>query len=160
LAIAIGIPFGLLCLFLFFSGSGENRIYSLYALGIIAALFLLTALFILIFYGGNYDAGFVIDNKGILCYTQAHQAKTNRIVNGLTVMLGVLTGKPSAVGAGMLAGTKQSTFLTWKKIKKVKYSPKKHVILLRGGFAESIAVFCTEENYLMVEAMIIAKIKV
>jgi hypothetical protein len=159
LTIAIGIPFGLLCIFLIFSNRGENRIYSMYALGMVATLFILTYLLIQVLYGGKYDVGFVIDDKGILCYTKSHQAKINRIVNGLTVVLGLLTGKPSAAGAGILAATKQSTFLNWKKIKKVKYSPKQHVIMIRGGFTESMAVFCTEENYPTVKAIFIAKIK-
>jgi hypothetical protein len=159
LALAIGLPFGLLCIFLFFAGSGENRIYSLYALGMIAALFILTYLLILVLYGGKYDVGFVIDNKGILCTTLPRQARTNRIINGLTVALGVLSGKPTVAGAGILAGTTQSVFLNWNAVKKVKYDPQQHVITLRGGVTESMAVFSTEENYDMVKAIIIGKIK-
>jgi hypothetical protein len=157
LAIAIGIPFGLLFIFLFIVSFGENRIYAFYALGVIAALFILTYLLILVLYGGKYDVGFVIDSQGILCYTQSHQAKTNRIVNGLTVVLGLLSSKPAAAGAGMLAGTKQSIFLKWNNIKKVKYSPKQHVIMLRSSLTESIALFCTEENYHTVEEIIKGK---
>jgi hypothetical protein len=65
LTIAIGIPFGLLCLFLFFSSNGENRIYAIYALSLIAMMFLLTYLLIILLYRGNYDAGFRLDTKGI-----------------------------------------------------------------------------------------------
>ncbi len=44
---------------------------------------------------GRYDAEFVLDRKGVLCRTQAKQAKKNRIVNALTVILGLLSGKPA-----------------------------------------------------------------
>lgn len=157
LTVALGIPFGLLCVFLFFSSSGKDRIY---ALGLIATLLLLTYLFIMLLYGGNYDVAFVLDDKGVLCYTQPRQAKKNRIVNGLAIVLGLLSGKPAVAGAGMLAGTKQSTFLEWRAIQKVKYAPKQQVILLRGGWTEKIAVFCTEDNYGEVKGVINGKIKV
>lgn len=156
LTVALGIPFGLLCVFLFFSSSGKDRIY---ALGLIATLLLLTYLFIMVLYGGNYDVAFVLDDKGVLCYTQPRQAKKDRIVNGLAIVLGLLSGKPAVAGAGMLAGTKQSTFLGWNNIRKVKYAPKQHVVILRGGWTEKIAVFCTKENYGEVKAVINGKIK-
>lgn len=156
LSVALGIPFGLLCLFLFFSSSGKDRIY---ALGLIATLLLLTYLFIMLLYGGNYDVAYVVDDKGVLSYTQPSQAKKNRIVNALAIVLGLLSGKPAVAGAGMLAGAKQSTFLGWSTIQKVKYAPKQHVIILRGGWTEKIAVFCTAENYREVKAVINGKLK-
>ncbi len=70
-----------------------------------------------------------------------------------------MSGKLAVAGAGMLANTKQSTFLKWNNIVKVKYAPKQQVIILRGGWTEKIAVFCTKENYREVEVVIKGKIK-
>lgn len=159
MGIAIGIPFGLLCVFLLVVSGKEKRIYGLYALGIIGALFLLTYILIKVLYGGKYDVGFVLDNNGILCYTQPSQANKNRIMNTLTVVLGLLSGKAAVAGAGLLAGTKQTAFLRWSKVQKVRYYPQKHVIMLRGGFTDRIAVFCLKENYMEVEAAIKEKLK-
>ena len=159
LGIAIGIPFGLLIIFLFLVSNDDNRIYSFYALGLIVVLFLLTYLFIMILYGGKYSVSFVVDENGILSFTQADQAKKNKIVNGLTVGLGLLSGKPGAAGAGMLADAKQSMQLKWKQVRKVKYEPNQQVILLRAGFTENIAVFCEQENYQQVEEFIKSKVK-
>ena len=149
LGIAIGIPFGLVALVIGFS-SGKS-VYTLYALGLIGLLIFLTWLFIMAVYRGKYEAEFVLDDKGVLCRTQAKQAKKNRIVNTMTVALGLLSGKPSAAGAGMLAQSRQEVFLQWKSITKVKYKPKSNTILMRGGWTESIALFCTAENYSQVE---------
>lgn len=154
LAIAIGVPFGVIIAVLLLAGRTSNSTDSLYALGLIGGLFLLTYLFIMIVYGGNYDAGFVIDNKGILCYTQKKQAKVNRIVNWLTIILGLLSRNPAAAGAGLLAQSRQSVLLKWNRIQRVEYNPRRRVIMVKGNFTETIAVFCTEENYSEVEGLI------
>ena len=154
LAIAIGIPFGLLFIFFFLISNPENRIYSFYAFGIILLLFLLTYLFIMLIYKGKYSVTFHMDDEGIRCITRADMAKKNRIVNGLTISLGLLAGKSSIAGAGILANSKQSVYLKWKQVKNVKYDPKHQSILLRSHPMESIGVFCTQENYSIVETYI------
>jgi hypothetical protein len=159
LGLAIGVPFGLLILVLFLSSNDRNRIYALYAVGLIVALLVLTYLFIMLFHGGKYDAGFVLDDKGVLCYTQRRQAVKNSIVNGLVVVFGLLSGKPAVAGAGILAGTKNRVFLKWSKVSHVKYDHSQQVVMLRGGLTENIAVFCTPENYALVEATIRRRLK-
>lgn len=155
LGIAIGIPFGLVAVIV---GLVSGKIlYSLYFLGLIAALLFLTWIFILVVYGGKYEVEFELDNKGVLCRTQAKQAKKNRIINGLTVFLGLFSGKLSAAGAGMTAQSRQEVFLKWSHITKVKYKPKSLTILLRGGWTENIALFCSAENYSQIEQVVILR---
>lgn len=152
LGLAIGIPFGLVALVIGLS-SGKS-VYTLYGLGFIVALLFFTWLFIMAIYRGRYEAEFVLDDKGILCRTQAKQAKKNRIINALTVVLGLLSSKPAAVGAGMMAQSRQEVFLKWNRVTKVKYKPNSRTILLRGGWTESIALFCTAENYEQIKAFV------
>lgn len=147
LGIAIGIPFGILIIFLIVWKAT-------YALILISALFLLTYLFIRIIWGGNYNVGFELDKTGIRNYTMEKQAKQNRVVNILTIIVGLLSGKYSAAGAGFLAQSKQDVFIRWRNIKKVKYIPASNTVMLRGGLTENIAVFCTPENYADVETYI------
>ena len=149
LGIAIGIPFGFVALVIGLA-SGKS-VYVLYGLGLIAALLFFTWLFIMAVYRGKYEAEFVLDDKGVLCRTQAKQAKKNRITNVLTVVLGLLSGKLAVAGAGMLAQSRQETFLKLNRVTKVKYKPKSHTILLRGGWTEQVALFCTGDNYSPVE---------
>lgn len=145
LGIAIGIPFGLVAPVIVLT-SGRSR-DTLYALGLIIALLFLTWLFIMLVYGGRYDAEFVLDDKGALCRTQAKQARKNRVINALTVALGLLSGRPAAAGAGMLAQAGQEVFIGWNHVRKVEYRPQSRTILLRGGWTEQIALFCTADNY-------------
>ncbi|WP_418556227.1 hypothetical protein [Hominenteromicrobium sp.] len=152
LGLAIGIPFGFVTLVIGLS-SGKS-IYTLYGLGLIAALLFFTWLFIMAVYRGKYEVEFVLDDKGVLCRTQAKQAKKNRIVNALTVILGLLTGKPAAAGAGMLAQSRQEVSLRWNRVTRAKYKPKSRTILLRGGWTENIALFCADDNYEQIEAFV------
>ncbi len=101
LGIGISIPFGLVALVIALV-SGRSR-DALYALGLIAGLLVLTWPFIMTAYRGKYRMELVLDNKGALCRTQTRQAKENRAINTLTVLLGLLLGKPAVAGSGMLA---------------------------------------------------------
>lgn len=157
LGIAIGIPFGIVALVIGFA-SGKS-VYTLYGLGMIAALMFFSWIFIMAFYRGKYEAEFIVDDKGVICRTQAAQVKKNRGVNALTVVLGLMSGKPSVAGAGMLAQARQEVFLRWKQVRKVKYKPNSHTILLRGGATENIALFCTEANYAQVEQEVMEQTK-
>ena len=135
LGIAIGIPFGLIALVIGLA-SGKS-VYAFYGLGPIAVLLFFTWIFIIVVYRGKYEAEFVLDDKGVLCRTQAKQAKKNRIVNAITVVLGLLSGKPAVAGAGTLAQSRQATF--------------------RGGWTEQVALFCTEDNYAPVEREVMTR---
>jgi hypothetical protein len=152
LGFAIGIPFGILIpVFLL------TKAY--YGLMLVAVLFLLTFLFIQLVWGGKYNVGFELDSNGIRNYTLEDQAKKNRIINSMAVVLGLLSGKPAVAGAGILANSRQDLLMKWKNIKKVKYLPNKHIVMVKGCFTENIAVFCTKDNYSEVEAFIRLKLE-
>ena len=157
MGIAIGIPFGLVALVIGFA-SGKS-VYALYGLGLIGALLFFTWLFIMAVYRGKYEAEFVLDDKGVLCRTQAKQAKKNRIVNILTVVLGLLSGKLTVAGAGLLAQSRQEVFVRWNRVTKVKYKPKSRTILLWGGWTEQLALFCMEEHYAEIEHEVMRQTK-
>jgi hypothetical protein len=157
LGIAIGVPFGLLVVILLLTA--KDGTYALYALYLIAALFLFTYLLIRILWRGKYDVSFIIDSKGIHCQTQQGQADKNRVLNALTVVLGLLSGKPAVAGAGILAQSRQSVLLKWSNIRKVRYASKQHVVVLRGGLTERMAVFCNADNYAQIEKLIQSKVK-
>lgn len=154
LGIAIGIPFGIVIAVIIVTAKGDVfGTDAKYALGLIALLFILTFLLIMIVYGAKYAPGFIVDETGIINYTQHKQAKRNRVLNGLLIALGAISGSPTAVGAGMIAQSRQVMRLNWGKVRKVRYDPKRCTILVNGGFTEKIAVFCTRENYAQVEAI-------
>lgn len=152
LGIAIGIPFGVLLIFLI-----ANKGY--YGAILVGLLLFLTWIFIMIFYGGKYKVEFILDKNGARCKTQKNQAKKNKTINRLTVVLGLLSGKPTAAGAGMLAQSRQDIFIKWNQITKVKYKQKKSIIILKAGIMNSIVLFCSNDNYIQAKAFIKCKTK-
>ncbi len=156
LGIAIGIPFGFVIVFLLISSGGSRD--TLYGVGLIILTLLLTYIFIRIVYGGMYQAEFAVDEKGIQCISQQGQERKNKIVNMLTVLAGFLSQKPAVAGAGILAEAKSHVFIPWENIRKVKYVDKEYVVIISGGLAENIALFCTRENYPLVKNAIRSKL--
>lgn len=140
LCIAIGIPFGAIIIIMLIS-----RAY--YGVLIVALTLLLTAILVLLIFKGTYDVHFVINQKGILCKSQKQQAKRVRKLVAITIILSFFASNPTAAGAGMLSGNRTEVFIPWKTIRKIKLLDKQNCIMIYGGFAENIAVFCTNENY-------------
>jgi hypothetical protein len=160
LALSMGIPFGILILvIIFLSGGNIMATDTKYALLMIAILFVFTFIFIMIIYKGKYAPGFIINNEGIINYTQRSQGKKNRIINTLTIFLGIFSKNFSAAGAGVLAQSRQTEKIKWKEIKEVKYYPTRHTILVYGGFTQKIAIFCTKDNYSLIEKTMKERIK-
>ncbi len=152
LSFAFGLPFGILGLVLLIVVDDWSDL--LYPSLLIGALFCCTWLFILIFWRGRYEVESILDATGVRCRTQKAQAKKNIIINTIAVILGLFMGKPGVAGAGMLAQARQDQQIRWKNIRKVQRHPKSNTILVHGGFAEHLAIFCTAENYTEVDQMV------
>lgn len=160
LGMAIGIPFGILILFLFVISKGDILGTDVkYAFLLIGLLFFFTFLLTMALYGGKYAPGFVVDEKGVTNYTQNKQRKRNKLINGLLVFFGLMGGNLTAAGIGFIADSRQVMRILWKNVRYIKYDSKHHTIVIKGGIAEKIAVFCTEENYSEVEAFIKMKLE-
>ncbi len=155
LGIAVGLPFGFVIAFILISSGWSKD--SLYAAAFIIAALLFTYLLIKAVYGGKYEAEFAVDEKGIYCRTEEKQAVKNRLLNVLTVLAGIFSGKPAVSGAGLLAQSKNRVFIPWKNVSKIKYIEKDFVILINGRFTEKIALFCTRDNYSEIERIIKGK---
>ncbi len=133
--------------------------YTLYAIGLVFTLFLLTYIFIRFLYDGKYALRYIIDNNGIYSYTEEAQSKKNHIINKLTIILGMFSNKPTVMGAGVLANSRQNTMIKWRNIRRIKLYPSYRTIMVYGGIGENVGVFCTKENYNEVECFIKSKIR-
>ncbi|HZK10449.1 MAG TPA: hypothetical protein VFD08_05200 [Clostridia bacterium] len=140
LALAIGIPFGILCLVLLV-------IEAYYGLAMVGGALVLAFVLVLLIFRGTYDVLFSLDEEGITCENQNKQKKRVGQMAAVTTLLGLVAKNPTTVGTGMMAGVRIKERLLWKKVKKVKYLDRQRTIMLRAGWGESIAVFCREENY-------------
>lgn len=58
----------------------------------------------------------------------------------------------------MLAQSRQSESVKWRDVRKTEFHPGQCTIIVHGAFAQQIAVFCTPDNYPVVEAFLISKL--
>jgi hypothetical protein len=124
-------------------GSVENAL--LMALGLFTFFFviwIITAIVVDLI--GGFQAKYLITTKGI--YFES--GKVEKATANAAVVVGALTGSSGAAGAGLLARSEQSSFIDWKRVKKVTVRPSSRVITVRGGFgSKPIGLYCTEENF-------------
>lgn len=114
LAAVVGAPFGLVVLAL------------LIRLGILVRPFIgidmLVGLLPIAAVKGRYAA--VLSSIGHPQPDAAKQARSNRIMNGLLVLYGLVAGQPTFAGVGLLAQSRQSVFIKWSKMKTIKMYPR------------------------------------
>lgn len=146
LGIAIGIPFGLLGLWLLAMAIKGDRGAG-YGLLLLGATFLLTYLFLRLMYGGVYQVIFSLDEEGAHEEMQAGQRKISRWINGLACFLGFLSKNPTASGAALLATSAQERSIRWKNVRRIQCHERQRTILLVGPPGHSIALFCDAQNY-------------
>ena len=147
LGIAIGIPFGVLVIFLI-----AIRAYNgIFLIGIAFALAFLLIAFI---FRGTYDVRYELTDGGISCFTQKSQEKKVKILSILTALFGLFKSNPTVTGAGLLSYNSTKVKIPFIHIRKIKYFESKRLIMIYGGFTENMALFCTDENYSTVQQFI------
>ncbi len=151
LGFAVGIPFGILLIVLLFA-----KAY--YGLIIVGATFFLAFLLVLIIFRGTYDVDYILNQKGVLCRNQTVQKERVKKLSAVTFWMGLFSRNYTAAGTGALAGASTEVKIPWKRIRKVKFHDSKMTVMLFAGFGETVALFCTAENYLFVKQMIQVKV--
>ena len=68
----------------------------------------------------------------------------------LLVVLGLLTGKPGAVGAGLIAAGDRTRALEWGEVGRVRYDARRRTVALGNSWRTVVILFCTAENYAQV----------
>jgi hypothetical protein len=108
---------------------------------------LLTALSMLILGGRRYPYVFTIDGEGILMETGRERRKKNTVLNSLLFVLGLLRGKPGAMGTAILAQSRQREFYGWKDIRLVEPDPRGRSIVLKLSRGRTSVLWCPPERY-------------
>src|SRR5659263_101861 len=99
IGLAVGIPFGIVIAVILIASKGDVfGTDAKYALGMIGLLFLLTFILIIIVYGGKYAPGFIVDDTGIVNYTQAKQAKRSKVINTMLILSLIHISEPTRLG--------------------------------------------------------------
>ena len=94
-------------------------------------------------YGGKYRFRYRLDDRGITADPSGTTAWKNRIVN----LLLVLSGRPSAMGAGLLAQSCQHQEVAWSQVDRVVPEEASRTIVLRRGRRVAMLGACRPDNY-------------
>ncbi len=129
--------------------------YFLISLGIMGFLSLLGVLAMVVVYGNRYEYKYVINDKGVKSETVGGTRKKNNIINFLCL----LSGKPTAAGAGMIAASRQSELVKWEKVDNYTSNAKKFEIMLRRKGRTIMLICCTPDNYQSVLRLVEERIK-
>ena len=117
--------------------------YLLISVGIMGVLSLLAILIMLVYYGNRYEYKFVVDDVGVKSETVGGTRKKNNIIN----LLSLFTGKPGPAGAGMIAASRQSEFVSWKKVDNIDVNPEKLEVVLRRKGRAIMLLKCMPGNF-------------
>lgn len=162
--IGLSIAFVVVLMFLIGLLSGDMNLEYLNFLGklilILVAIFTVLLLFgVLLVMGNRYGYTFALDRSGIAEATHCLQYKRNTIINLLLLIAGLLSGRPAAAGAGILAQSRQKQFLCWKDIEQAVVDPRRKTVVLKKKRRTRMIVFCTADNYDSVSRLILEKTK-
>lgn len=159
LLIAGSVPV-LLMTFLTFIDEGLSKALStLLDMSVLMGLILLGLLIIgyvliALINGGTYQVVFEMNEYGIKHIQMQRQFKKNQILALLTILAGAAAGNPQAAGAGLLAGSKQSTYSNFSKVKKIRIKSSSHVIYMSEWMSYN-QIYTTEEQFEFIKDYII-----
>jgi hypothetical protein len=109
-----------------------------------AGLWLLGILIMALLFRGKYRVRYTLTAQGIRCDTIDKIAKG---ANRLAIVAGVLARSPQALGAGLIAKSRESEEARWGGAFKAVAHPDKLGIDLRNAWRPLLWVQCTPENY-------------
>lgn len=135
-------------------GIGEYDVLPMMALifaAVVTGLFVFGLLIMLLVLGNRYRARFTVSDKGILY--ESIDAKSHTMARA-AVVAGVLTGRPGAAGAGMLAISQEKVLLKWAPQLRANYHEATKTIAIRNEWRDLLHIYCEEENYQSVSKII------
>lgn len=143
LLLALGIPLLILAaLLLALDPAGWRSIGAVVAT-VGAILLVLAILSVLLIYGGRYRYRIRLDDAGVEARPAGGTARRNAVVNALLV----LSGRPTPMGTGLLAQSRQRERVAWGEVDEVVPEPRSRSVILRRGNRPLMVVACTEDNY-------------
>ncbi len=92
---------------------------------------------------GGYRVMYRLDDEGIGGLPHGRTAIKNAVVNGLLI----LSGRPSAMGAGLLAQSNQAEYTAWRDVDRIETDPRRRTLTLYRGRRPVMMVACDDAHY-------------
>lgn len=104
--------------------------------------------------GGKYCVIFEMDEKGVKHIQMKKQFKKAQTFSMIGALAGLLLGSPTVTGANLLAGSKQSLYCHFSKVKEIIVDKKRHVIFVNEALIHN-QVYVNSRNFAYVLEYII-----
>ena len=98
---------------------------------------------------------FEMDEHGIRHTQITKQFKRARVLSAVAVLLGARSGNISAMGAGLLSGSRQSMYSRWSSIKSVDVYPRRNLIKLNAPLNKN-QIYVRDEDFAFVRQYILS----
>ena len=154
--IALFIIGGLMTLILGSQGEWQTLPPMLGMMALITfALLAVAALVMIVVFRNRLRVRYTIDGEAVRFEMIDTTARTT---NRLAFWLGVLAGRPQAIGAGLLAQSQETMTLNWCGAFAAACDPGRRLVTLKNRWRNLLVIHCTEANYAAVCARIEAEL--
>ncbi len=126
--------------------------------GIVTGLMLVAYLILILINGGKYCVIFEMNHKGIRHIQMQKQFEKSQVLVMIGIVAGALVGSPQAIGSNLLAGSKQSLYCSFNKVKKIVVVEKRHVLYINEDLNHN-QVYASKEDMAFIKAYIISHSK-
>lgn len=96
--------------------------------------------------GGKYCVVFEMDEKGIRHTQMAKQVKKAEAMSFIVALAGLAAKNPTAMGAGLLSGSRTSTYTEYKRAKKMQVLRRRNTIKLNETFSKN-QIYAEPEDF-------------
>jgi hypothetical protein len=114
---------------------------TLVCVGVVVALLLFV---IIVFFRNRMTMRFAVDQRGV------HSAQIDRRARAgakAAIAVGVLSGNPNLLGAGLISQSTSSQTTRWGALRSAGFSPRWRAIKLANGWRTVMVLYCLPENY-------------
>lgn len=137
-------------------GAGGWRAGFIFA-GVFAAFYLVVAVLTFgMLFGNRWPLEFVVGAHGVV---QNNISQKARAIHRFSWILALLTGRPLMAGPGLIAQSREVVGIPWDEVRVVRRYPELGVIYIKGGFLETVRLYCTPSNFADVSARVEAAVK-
>ncbi len=96
--------------------------------------------------GGKFCVLFEMDDDGILFQQMKREVKKAELIGAITALVGLATGKPSTVGAGILSAAKTSAYSKFSDVSSIEVFRKRNLIKVNAPLNYN-QVYVQEEDF-------------
>ena len=116
------------------------RIFALVCAGLLVMSMPIAALW----YANRVHVRYELSPKGVRYQTLERKDK---VANRALCVLALLSGKPAAAGAGLLAASRETEFTRWRDVTRVREHPSLGVVTLMNGWRVVQRLHCRRQDY-------------